>query len=143
MAVSWRSGRSEIDDSWRGPSFELSVGSCGCRAVALLGRPPKGCAPSKRRSKQVVNLLPGVAGGHAFPELDLDQPHEQRVQRSPGGKELLGDLGEGPPSGDHRGKCGNLAACSLGVSGGGGGVAAQDRPTHGRTKTAPVMPAAA
>ncbi|MDO8484072.1 MAG: hypothetical protein Q7S35_03925 [Candidatus Limnocylindrales bacterium] len=79
----------------------------------------------------------------AVAELEFDQTHEQRIERAPGGQELLRDLRERIAGGDHPGEGGDLAARALGVTDGGAAFAARVQCAHGRTKTAPVMPAAA
>jgi hypothetical protein len=100
------------------------------------------CATAERGSKQLIDLAARLGGGHAVVELDLDQPHEERIERPAGCQELLGDLGKGPVGRDHAGECGDLAAGTLDVPDG-GTPSRIARPAHGDTKAAPVIPDAA
>lgn len=93
-------------------------------------------------SKQLVDLAARLGDGHAVIELDLDEPHEERIQRSAGRQELLGDLGKRPAGGDHAGECGHLTGGALDVPDGGFPTRIA-RPAHGVTKAAPVIPDAA
>ncbi len=75
-----------------------------------------GCRPSERGPKQAVDLVPDLLAREAVAELELDQAHEQRIERAPGGQELLCDLREPIAGGDHPGESGDLAARALGSS---------------------------
>lgn len=103
---------------------------------------PNGCVPAEGGAQQLVNLAARLGGGHAVVELDLDEPHEERIERSAGCQELLGDLGEWPSGRDHAGKRRHLTAGALDVSDGSRPVP-DTHPAHGETNAAPVMPAAA
>jgi hypothetical protein len=102
-----------------------------------------GCRPSKRRPQQAIDVVPHLLAWKTVAELELDKADEQRIDRAPGGQELLRDLGERVGAGDHPGKGADLAACALGVTDGSGPLVNGGQGGHGRTKTAPVMPAAA
>ena len=111
-------------------------------AAPSSGGAAAGCRPSEGRAKQAVDLVPHRATRQAIAELEFDETHEQRIERAPGGQDLLGDLSERVTGGDHPGEGGDLAAGALGVTDGGPAVSATVL-GHGRTKTAPVMPEAA
>lgn len=98
--------------------------------------------PAESGAQQLVDLSARIGGGHAVRELDLDEPHEERVKRSASCEELLGDLREGPAGCDHAGERGNLTASALDVPYGGVAIRVVER-THGETNAAPVIPAAA
>lgn len=83
-----------------------------------------GCRPSERGPKQAVDLVPDLLAREAVAELELDQAHEQRIERAPGGQELLCDLREPIAGGDHPGESGDLAARALGVTDGGAAFSA-------------------
>ena len=106
------------------------------------GASPSGGAPTECRSEQSVDLVPRLATWHAVAQLKLDEAHQQRIEGSPGGKELLRNLRERQVGGNQRGERGGLAARSLSVSNGGAAIT-RCREAHGDTKAAPVMPAAA
>ena len=109
----------------------------------MRGRRPSRGSPSECRAKQSVDLFANLASRQAVAQLELDETNQQRVERAPGGQELLGDIGKPVSGGDHPGERRDLAARALRVTDGRAAVAGQDRATHGRTKTAPVMPEAA
>lgn len=108
----------------------------------LAPRGPSRRAAAERGSKQLVDLAARRGGGQAVVELDLDEPHEERVERPTGCQELLGDLGKGPAGRDHAAECGDLTAGALDVPDGGTATRIA-RPAHGDTKAAPVIPDAA
>jgi hypothetical protein len=58
----------------------------------------------------------------AAAELEIDETNEERIERAPGGEELLGDLGEPVGARDHAGKGADLAAGALGVADGSGSL---------------------
>lgn len=78
----------------------------------------------------------------AVVELDLDETHEERIERATSGEELLGDLGERPSGRDHPRERGHLTAGTLTVSDGRIPVGSAHA-AHGDTNAAPVIPAAA
>ena len=102
-----------------------------------MGRVPSECCP-----KQSVDLGPRLATRQAVAELELDESHQQRVERAPGRQQLLRNLRKRLAGGDHRRERRELAARSLSVSNGGAAIA-RCRDGHGVTNAAPVMPAAA
>lgn len=112
-------------------------------AAPRSGRAATGCRPSEGRPKQAVDFVPHLLARQAVAELEFDQTHEQRIERAPGGQDLLCDLRERIAAGDHPGEGGDLAARALGVTDCGAAFSAGIRRVHGRTKTAPVMPEAA
>ncbi len=118
--------------SQRCHSAARKSGRCAARGSSSEGRP-----------KQTVDLVANLASRQAVAQLQFDETEEQRIERTPGSQELLGDVREPVGGGDHPGERGNLAARSLGVADGRSPAAGQGRPIHGRTKTAPVMPEAA
>ena len=105
-------------------------------------RRPNGRIPAEGGAQQPIDLIARIGGGHALGELDLDEPHEERIERSAGCEELLGDFGEGTAGRDHSGERGYLTAGALDVPHGGVAIRVV-KPTHGETNAAPVMPAAA
>ena len=115
---------------------------CRGRASAPRGRPPKRCAPSEGRAEQLVDLTPRPGCRDTVTELDLDKADEERVQRTARGLELLRDLGERTVGGDHRGESRDLAARALAVPDDSTALVGRLK-THGVTKAAPVIPAAA
>jgi len=98
---------------------------------------------AERRAQQGVDLVPRLLVWQAAAELKIDETDEERIERTPGGQELLRDLGEAVGARDHAGKGADLAAGALGVADGSGSLIDGVERTHGRTMTAPVMPAAA
>lgn len=76
-------------------------------------------------------------------KLELDQADEQGVERASRRQELLGDNGKRLGRGDHPCKGRGLAARTLGMTERGGPLIDRIVRTHGWTKTAPVIPAAA
>jgi hypothetical protein len=95
---------------------QLAARGSGCAST--------GCRPSEGRPKQAVDLLPHLLAREAFAELELDQTHEKRIERAPGGQELLRDLREWLVGGDHPCEGGDLAARALGVTDGGAAFSA-------------------
>lgn len=102
-----------------------------------------GCRPSKGRPQQAIDDVPGFRTWQAVAELELDETNEQRIERAPGCQELLCDFRERVGVGDHAGEGARLAARPLGVTDGSSPLVDGGQGGHGRTKTAPVMPAAA
>ena len=112
-------------------------------ATSSSGGAAVGCRPSEGRAKQAIDLVPDRATRQAIAELEFDETHEQRIERAPGGQDLLCGFRERVASRDHSGEGGDLAAGALGVTDGGPAFSTTVVLVHGRTKTAPVMPAAA
>ena len=75
-----------------------------------------GCATAKGCSKQVVDLVSRIRCWEAVVELDLDEPHEERIEGAACGQELLGDVGERPADGDHARERAHLTTGALDVS---------------------------
>jgi hypothetical protein len=111
--------------------------------VARSGRAATRSSPSECCAKQAVDLVAHFARRQAVVQLELHEPDEQRIERTPSGQELLRDVRERVASRDHSGESGDLAASALGVTDGSGPLVDGVRRAHGRTKTAPVIPAAA
>lgn len=102
-----------------------------------------GRRPSKSHPKQVVHLVAHCCTRQAVAELEFDETDEQRIERTPGSQKLLGYVRERVDGRNHPGESGDLATGALGVTGGGSPRIDSVGRTHGWTKTAPVMPAAA
>ncbi len=119
----------------------MSTGRCTHRARSA-PRCAIGCRAPKGRSKQVVNFASGIDRREAVIELDVDEPHEERIERATRGQELLGDLGERPFGRHHPCQRGHLTAGTLGVSDGRSPIGGA-RAAHGDTYAAPVIPVAA
>jgi hypothetical protein len=68
---------------------------------------------AERRSEESIDLLTGNRIRDAVIELQLDEPEEERVDRSPRCEELLGDGSEGLPGRDHRRQGRGLAGRTL------------------------------
>ena len=83
-----------------------------------------------------------VGGRQAVFELNLDEPHEEGIERTASGQELLSDLPERPPGRDHAREGGHLTAGTLDVPHGGSSVRVT-HDAHGDTYAAPVIPEAA
>lgn len=101
------------------------------------------CPAAEHRPQEAIDLVPHLLVRQAVAELELDQTDEERIERTPGGQELLCDIWERLGAGNHASECADLAARTLGVAGRSGPLADGVEGAHGRTKTAPVMPAAA
>lgn len=102
-----------------------------------------GCRPPEGGPQQAIDFVPNLLAWQAVAELQFDEPDEQRIERAPGGQELLCDFGEWIGASDHSGDCGDLPARPLGVADCGDPLIEGVRGAHCRTKTAPVIPAAA
>lgn len=112
-----------------------------CRAESATGA-PSGRRSSERGAEQLVDLVASSGFVQAVVQLELDEPHQERIERATGRQELLGDLRERAPLRDHPSQGRYLSARALGVPDGRAAVIA--RPVyHGDTNAAPVMPAAA
>ncbi len=101
------------------------------------------CPSAEDRPQQPIDLVAHLLAWQAVAELELHETDEERIERSPGGQKLLRDIREWLGAGDHAGESADLAARALGVASGSGPFADGVEGAHGRTKTAPVMPAAA
>lgn len=101
------------------------------------------CLTAEDRPQQAIDLLPHRLAWQTVAELEFDETDEQRIERAPGGQELLCDIRERLRAGDHAGERADLTARTLGVAGRSGSLAGGVERSHGRTMTAPVMPAAA
>lgn len=101
------------------------------------------CRSPENGPQQPVDLVPRLRAGHAVPKLELHEPDQQGVERPSGREELLHDVAERPTVGDHRGERGDLAGRALSVPDRGAPIVIDVDPGHDRTKTAPVIPAAA
>ncbi len=101
------------------------------------------CPAAEHRPQEPIDCLPHLLVWQAVAELELHKTDQERIERSPGGQKLLRDIREWLGAGDHTGESSNLAARALSVAGGSGPFADGVDVAHGRTTTAPVMPAAA
>ena len=110
--------------------------------VVSASRTTNGCSTAEGGAQQLVDLPARIRGGHAVLELDLYEPHKERVERPAGCEKLLSDVGKRPPGRDHSGECGHLTAGALYVPDGSRPVR-RANVTHGFTNAAPVIPAAA
>lgn len=111
--------------------------------VARSGPAATSSGPSECRPKQAVHLIARLAGREAIPQLKFHEADEQRIERTPSGEELLSNVRERVGGGDHPRESADLAANALRVTDGTRPLGDEFRRVHGRTKTAPVMPAAA
>ena len=98
---------------------------------------------SQRRPKQAVHFVTHFRGRQAGVELELDDAYEQRIEGTTGSQKLLSDVRKSIAGPDHSSESRGLTACTLCVTNQRGAWIGRGRRIHGRTKTAPVMPAAA
>lgn len=76
-------------------------------------------------------------------QLELDKPEQQGIERAADGEELLGNRGEGLLGGDHPRERPGLPARPLRMHDKQRALTCVGVGSHGATKAAPVMPAAA
>lgn len=91
----------------------------------------------------MVDFVSDFPSRDAFGQLKIDETDEQGIKRAPSGLQLLCDLGEWSAGRDQTGQGGRLSACALRMPDHTGPIGGHARRAHGRTRTAPVMPAAA
>lgn len=91
---------------------------------------------------QVVDFIPDVVGREALGEFQVDEANEQRIKRTSSGQQLLGDISERSARRHHPRECGNLSPRTLCMPYRARPFRAGNGWDHGRTRTAPVMPAA-
>jgi hypothetical protein len=70
------------------------------------------------RPQQPIDLVPHRLAWQTVAELEFDETDEQRIERAPGGQELLSDIREWLGTGDHAGERADLAGRALGVANG-------------------------
>jgi hypothetical protein len=112
----------------------------GC--VVSASRSTNGRSAAEGGPKQLVDHAPRVGSRQAVLELDLDESHQERVERPAGREQLLSDLGKWSAGRDHRRERCHQTAGALDVPDGGAAIRIPDR-AHGDTNAAPVIPAAA
>ena len=87
--------------------------------VVSASRSTNGSSAAEGGPKQLVDLTPSLGGGEAVLELDLDESHQERVERPAGCQQLLSDFGKRPMGRDHPRERGHLTAGALNVPDGG------------------------